>query len=72
MDAAVGWARERGLHGVSLETQDNNLVACRFYLKYGFRLGGADCLVYDAFEAVRNEIALYFYYILKDEGMGGL
>lgn len=69
MEAAVGWARERGLHGVSLETQDNNLVACRFYLKYGFRLGGADCLVYDAFEAVRNEIALYFYYILKNEGI---
>ena len=63
MDAALNWTRERGLRGVSLETQDSNLAACRFYLKYGFRLGGADRLVYDAFEAARNEIALYFYYI---------
>ncbi|OQA34163.1 MAG: TDP-fucosamine acetyltransferase [Betaproteobacteria bacterium ADurb.Bin341] len=71
MDAAVNWARERGLRGVSLETQDNNLAACRFYLKYGFRLGGADCLVYDAFEAVRNEIALYFYYVFDEGNAGG-
>jgi len=60
MDAAVGWGKERGLHGVSLETQDWNLLACRFYLKYGFKLGGIDRCVYDA-HAYRAETALYFY-----------
>lgn len=60
MDAAVGWGKDNGYHGVSLETQDNNLLACRFYLKYGFKLGGIDCHVYDAFPS-RGETALYFY-----------
>jgi len=60
MDAAVAWGKEKGLHGVSLETQDWNLLACRFYLKYGFILGGIDRCVYDA-HAYRGETALYFY-----------
>jgi len=60
MDAAVNWGKERGLRGVSLETQDNNLRACRFYLKYGFKLGGIDRHVYDT-HAYRGETALYFY-----------
>jgi len=60
MDAAVGWGKENGFHGISLETQDNNLLACRFYLKYGFKLGGIDSCSYDAFPN-RDETALYFY-----------
>lgn len=60
MDAAVGWGMEHGLHGVSLETQDWNLLACRFYIKYGFKLGGIDRYVYDA-HVYRGETALYFY-----------
>lgn len=61
MDAAVRWSRENGLHGVSLETQDWNLLACRFYLKYGFHLGAADSFLYDAFPETRRETALFFY-----------
>lgn len=61
MDAAVGWGRENKLRGVSLETQDWNLLACRFYLKYGFTLGGADSHVYDELPPSRGETALYFY-----------
>ena len=64
MDAAVRWGKENGYHGISLETQDNNLIACRFYLKYGFKLGGIDIRSYNAFPN-RDEIALYFY-ILPD------
>ena len=60
MDAAVNWGKENGYHGISLETQDNNLLACRFYLKYGFKLGGIDRHSYDAFPN-RSETALYFY-----------
>ena len=62
MDAAVGWGKENGYHGISLETQNNNLLACRFYLKYGFKLGGVDIYSYNAFPN-REEIALYFYYL---------
>ena len=60
MDAAVQWGKENGFHGISLETQDNNLLACRFYLKYGFKLGGIDRHSYDAFPN-SDETALYFY-----------
>ena len=30
------------MQGVSLTVQDNNLSACLFYLKAGFRIGGLD------------------------------
>ena len=66
MDTAAAWSRERGLHGVSLETQDWNLLACRFYLKYGFRLGGIDRFAYDADAPYRGETALYFYLLPND------
>jgi ribosomal protein S18 acetylase RimI-like enzyme len=65
MDAAVQWGKERGLYGVSLETQDNNLLACRFYLKYGFRLGGIDTKVY-THPLYKGETALYFYLLLEN------
>ncbi len=60
MDAAVQWGKEKGLDGVSLETQDSNLLACRFYLKYGFKLGGIDSKVY-THPLYKGETALYFY-----------
>lgn len=60
MDAAVAWAGEKGLDGLTLETQDNNLPACRFYLKYGFLLGGIDTRVY-RHTPYGEETALYFY-----------
>ena len=60
MDAAVNWGKEMGLYGISLETQNLNLHACRFYLKYGFKLGGIDRYVYTN-KDYRDEIALYLY-----------
>lgn len=60
MDAALKWGRENGCNGLSLETQDNNLWACRFYLKYGFKLGGIDTMSYNA-SSYKGEVALYFY-----------
>lgn len=61
VDAAVAWAKGKGLRVVSLETQDVNLLACRFYLKYGFKLGGIDKFLYNAYAPQREETALYFY-----------
>ncbi|WMJ86303.1 GNAT family N-acetyltransferase [Anaerocolumna sp. MB42-C2] len=63
MDAAVQWGKDKGLNGVSLETQDWNLLACRFYLKYGFKLGGIDTKVY-THSLYKGKTALYFYLTL--------
>lgn len=71
LDAAVNWGREQGLHGVFLETQDWNPPACRFYLRYGFRLEGMDRRLYQAFEEHRQETALYFYLFPEKAGKNG-
>lgn len=39
-------AAGRGYRGLYTQGQDNNLGACRFYLKAGFRIGGLDTQVY--------------------------
>lgn len=39
-------ALEKGYRGVYTEGQDNNLSACLFYIKTGFRIGGLDTDVY--------------------------
>ena len=64
MDAAVMWSREHNLNGVSLETQDNNIAACMFYLNYGYVIGGIDTKSY-THPSYRGETALYFY--LRDD-----
>ena len=44
--ASMQEARKRGYNGLYAVCQDNNLAACDFYLKCGFRIGGADTEVY--------------------------
>ncbi|WP_263143422.1 GNAT family N-acetyltransferase [Pseudomonas sp. RIT-PI-AD] len=61
MDAAVSWAKARGLPGIRLETQDNNVPACLFYQRYGFQLGGIDRLLYSAQPETQRETALFWY-----------
>lgn len=61
MDRAVSWARERGLPGIRLETQSNNVAACRFYERYGFELAGHDRHLYSALTPGTHEIALFWY-----------
>ena len=39
-------ALDNGYRGIYLQGQDNNLGACLFYLKCGFRIGGLDTEVY--------------------------
>lgn len=43
---AMEIALERGYSGLYTQGQDNNLAACLFYLKTGFRIGGLDTEVY--------------------------
>ncbi|MFE0013606.1 GNAT family N-acetyltransferase [Mesorhizobium sp. NPDC059054] len=60
-EQAKSWAREQGLPGLSLETQNNNLTACRFYERQGFQLGGIDRFFYRGLHPGTREIALFWY-----------
>lgn len=46
IEAAARVAGERGYRGMYLVGQDDNLTACLFYLRTGFRIGGMDTEVY--------------------------
>ncbi len=59
IEKAKDWAKERELSGLALETQDNNLLACRFYQRQGFQLGGVNTLFYRNFH--NPETALFWY-----------
>jgi ribosomal protein S18 acetylase RimI-like enzyme len=62
MDEAVKWAKEHDLSIVRLETQTTNVPACRFYQRYGFKLGGFDRHLYDALPSgSKRETALFWY-----------
>nr|WP_210337700.1 GNAT family N-acetyltransferase [Mesorhizobium sp. INR15] len=62
MDACMDWARAERLAGIMLETQNNNIAACRFYERYGFELGGIDRLLYGGLSPRTGEIALFWYF----------
>ncbi|MCY1373078.1 dTDP-fucosamine acetyltransferase [compost metagenome] len=60
-DKAVRWAKDRSLADLRLETQSNNVAACRFYTRYGFELAGFDRYLYAALTPGTREVALYWY-----------
>ncbi|MBM7578223.1 GNAT family N-acetyltransferase [Jeotgalibacillus terrae] len=60
---AEEWAKDRCLIGISLETQDDNLGACRFYVNQGFVLGGVDTLKQSY--NLNIEATLYWYKLFK-------
>ncbi|WP_127539639.1 GNAT family N-acetyltransferase [Paenibacillus illinoisensis] len=60
---AEAWAKQRKLIGMSLEAQDDNLGACRFYVKQGFILGGVDTLKQSYTPNI--ETTLYWYKLFK-------
>ncbi|MDR4956963.1 GNAT family N-acetyltransferase [Bacillus sonorensis] len=55
------WSQEKGLAGITLETQNNNVKACRFYESCGFEIGGFDLFLYKGIDQHKDEIALYWY-----------
>lgn len=61
MERAVEWAKSKGFPGMMLETQSNNVAACRLYERCGFMLGGFDSYLYKALDPGTDEIALYWY-----------
>lgn len=64
IDKAQNWANSNGLAGLMLETQNNNLIACRFYLKQGFEIGSVDKLLYSGLD--NDEHAIFFYRKTQD------
>ena len=60
-EQAKAWAEADGLPGLTLETQNNNLNACRFYERQGFELGGFDRFFYRGLCPDTREIALFWY-----------
>lgn len=56
---AAEWAKKANLKGLALETQDNNLWACRFYAKCGFVIGAVDTMLYRNFD--NEEFAVFWY-----------
>ena len=56
---AIEWAKNSGLKGLALETQDNNLLACRFYAKCGFVIGAVNTMLYRNFDS--KEFAVFWY-----------
>jgi len=60
---AVEWAKAKNLPGILLETQNNNVGACRLYERCGFRLGGFDNYLYRGTNRETDEIALFWYLI---------
>lgn len=57
---AVAWAKKRGLRAVMLETQTNNVPACRFYARMGFQLVGINEVLYTNNDVQNNEVAIFW------------
>lgn len=62
LHAAKEWAHQKEMKGVMLETQDVNLLACRFYLKNNFEIGAVDTKLYSN-SKFKDETAIFFYSI---------
>jgi ribosomal protein S18 acetylase RimI-like enzyme len=62
MSRAIEWAKQQNFPGLTLETQDNNVPACKLYETCGFVLGGLDLYAYNNLDNA-SEIALYWYLI---------
>lgn len=60
-DLAVQWSKNQGLSQMKIESQNNNVKACRFYQSKGAVLGKIDEYAYYDHEEYRNEVQLIWY-----------
>lgn len=65
IEEAKRWARQRRLPGLMLETQDNNVQACRFYERCGFKIGGFDNALYKGQKGDTDEVAIFWYLLFE-------
>ena len=60
LEKAKEICKARGYAGIYTVGQDNNLAACLFYIKSGFRIGGLDTNVYQGTaQAGKSDIIFY-------------
>jgi GNAT superfamily N-acetyltransferase len=57
----IEWAKEHSFVGITLETQDINIPACKLYESCGFTLRGFDTHLYNGLNLFNDEIALFWY-----------
>ncbi len=67
---AQRWARQCNLMGIMLETQNNNVRACKFYESCGFQLKGFDSDLYKGINRATDEVALYWYLVFSEDLSG--
>ncbi len=60
LDKVAEWSRAKDCMMVKIETQNNNVRACRFYSAMGCRLGGIKMHTYQE-KKLENEIMLFWY-----------
>ncbi|PTB65651.1 acyl-CoA N-acyltransferase [Trichoderma citrinoviride] len=65
LDRVLMWARKLGVAGVRLESQSNNVAACLFYRRCGFKFGGYDEYLYRGIPENSHETAFFWYYMLE-------
>ncbi|MCZ8519603.1 MULTISPECIES: GNAT family N-acetyltransferase [Paenibacillus] len=65
IDQAKYWAKAGGMPGLMLETQTNNVRACKFYESCGFAIGGMDLYLYKGAEPHHNETAIFWYFLFE-------
>ncbi|KAF1029300.1 MAG: dTDP-fucosamine acetyltransferase [Pseudomonas sp.] len=67
LDVAQFWSRKKNLPGMMLETQNNNLGACRLYERCGYVMGGVDHLRYRGIDPQTREVAIFWYRLFKSD-----
>jgi streptothricin acetyltransferase len=58
---AIKWSKEQGLKQLKVETQNNNVNACRFYARQGCKLGEIHRYKYIDVPAYAHEVMLVWY-----------
>lgn len=66
IEQAKRWTKDGGMAGIMLETQSNNVRACKFYESCGFVIGGFDSYVYRGLVKESDEVAIYWYLMLDE------
>ncbi|SDC89547.1 Ribosomal protein S18 acetylase RimI [Paenibacillus sp. UNCCL117] len=61
IEQAKRWMKDGDMTGIMLETQNNNVRACKFYESCGFVIGGFDSYVYRGLNKESDEVAIYWY-----------
>jgi streptothricin acetyltransferase len=65
-ERAVAWTRQQGYRALALETQTNNVPACKFYAAVGCRVDGIRETFYTNRDMERGEVAIFWVYEIEE------